>query len=124
MSSLLFADGTEADDNFIVHQGDDAFIDVYALDRTTKASRDITVYPEIIFELEGVEFQVIKTKSAGQITHTASNVARIPLDAADTQGLHGLYTIQLRLVNDQGKRETVLSGTGRFDREIFGSVAA
>ena len=65
----------------------------------------------------------MKTKSAGQITHTANNIARIPLDAADTEGLHGLYTIQLRLVNDQGKKETVLSGTGRFDREVFNNAA-
>ena len=123
MTTLVFADGTDAEDNFIMRQGDDAFIDVYARDRVTKADRDITVYPEIIFELEGVEFQIIKTKSAGQITHTANNIARVPLDAADTEGLHGLYTIQLRLVNGQGKRETVLSGTGRFDREIFNNAA-
>ena len=124
MTNLLFSDGTEANDDFIMRQGDDAYLDVHGLDRITKADRDLSAYPEIIWELEGVEFQIRKTKSAGQITHPSSNIARIAIDQTDSEGLHGLYTHQLRVINTAGEKETILSGAGRFDREVFGSVAA
>ncbi len=113
---VLFADGTEAADDFVMVQGDDAFIDITVLDEDTKLVRDITGYDEIIWVLNLGETQITKSKTLGSITVEDSNTFRVAITAVETDPLYGLYSFQSTLVSVEGQRETVIDGTMKVTR--------
>ena len=117
--SVLFLDNTEPNDDFIMRKGDSAYVDIHVLDKATKGPRNVTAYEEIIFDIEGVVFQITKTKSSGELRHSQPDVIRVPIEVSDSDELLGLYTIQCRLINDRNEREIILRGTGCFLEEVI-----
>ena len=115
----MFADGTQAADDFVMTQGDDAYIDIVVKDETTKQPVSVVGFANALWELEAVETQISKSLQGGGIVRMTDSTFRVWLDATDTADLRGLYSHQLRLVDAQGDQRVVLSGTGRFDAQVF-----
>ncbi len=100
-------------------QGDDAYLDIVVKDRETKQPREVSNFANALWELEGVETQIVKSLQGGGLVALNSTTFRVWLDKTDTADLRGLYSHQLRLVDGQGDQQVVLSGTGRFDAQVF-----
>ncbi len=120
---ITFGDSTNPIDDFIMFQGDDAYLEITIKDKATKADKDISSYADAVWELEGIEFRIEKSITGGQIQRVTTSTLRIPLNDTDTEALRGLYTHQLRLIDSNGAKTIVLNGKGRFDAEVFNSAA-
>lgn len=116
----LFADGSAAQQDFSAIAGDDVDLLVAILDKDDKSPRDVSAFPDAVWELEGVEFAIVKQITTGGITRDSNTELRIALNDTETEDLRGVYTHQLRLVNANGDLETVMLGQATFGAQVIG----